>query len=188
MEEFTSKKGFLFKKSAQIQRWRLRWLVLDGGARTLTSYNDEMESSQTGKLTLHRSIVIETMPSECQENQYVFTVSDPLTTGSDRPMILCASDSSTIESWMLHLIQVSQGSWRESENFCVAPKNADDALDNADAMKASARDSWVGSELGEDNEDNEYTLEDDSGVHDPGSVLPIKGYLRKKHYLTQVHL
>ena len=106
--------GFLLKKTklSLLNGWRLRWFELNCENCTLTYYDNETVKEPIGQYTITEHCIIEAI----QDNSYpyVFRLALP---DKKFDFILAAPNMSTIESWMLLLIQMQMGAIKPEENF-----------------------------------------------------------------------
>jgi hypothetical protein len=106
--------GFLETKN-MIGGWRYKWVVLDN--HKLFIYQDETERQRLNKILITSTTIVEAVQPE-HSRLYLFNIFDPMNQESTSPVVLSAPDFSSLEEWMLAIIQCVNGSYRESENFC----------------------------------------------------------------------
>lgn len=117
--------GFLEKRNL-LNVWKYHWVVLEN--HKLFLYENETERLLKEKFFLTSTTIVEAISSD-SHHPYLFHVynsssNDPSTSNSTtNDLILSAVDFSSLEAWMIALIQCINGSYRPSENFCSSYTN-----------------------------------------------------------------
>lgn len=155
--DWTSRSGFLEKKSNHLKIWNVRWMVLEN--RVLLSYTDETQSTLTGKFTIDDQTIIETMPHE-PTRKCMFILRN---SHKNETLTMNAANAVELEHWMISLIQAICGSFKAAENFETgenfhSPSDAED-----DRMSTAIRQSYMS----------------DGMIN-----YPITGYLKKQGHST----
>jgi hypothetical protein len=124
--------GFLEKKSSSYSLslsspWSLYWFVLSKGV--LRYYSDETETKLLGEYSIDDSFIVQVLPqrrtswpAESSENhhnsgmkrEFRFEIKHHI---NQTLMILSCPNVVTIESWVIALLQLINGTIRDSENF-----------------------------------------------------------------------
>ena len=117
--DWTTRSGFLEKKSNILRQWHLRYFVLS--ERVLSSFADESQKVQTGRLEIDDATTIEALPNEEPDRMNIFTVRNQ----RNETFTMNASDAQDLEIWMISLIQSIYGEFAPSENF-FSGKDDDD--------------------------------------------------------------
>lgn len=89
--------------------------MFDQSTKTISRFTDETESELLGSFIVNSSTAVTTLPPQ-PGRKYVFMISDP---PSKISLILAAADFKEVESWMLCMIQIINGDYRDEENFEV---------------------------------------------------------------------
>mmetsp|Transcript_4888 Transcript_4888/g.6746 ORF Transcript_4888/g.6746 Transcript_4888/m.6746 type:complete len:168 (+) Transcript_4888:59-562(+) len=111
--------GYLERRSKWFKIWTVRWFVLNG--RVLSGYSDKTLASLRGQFHLTPSTTVETLPHE-GARQCVFIIKNA---EIRRSWIFCADCPTSLESWMIHIIQAIKGPFKDSENFETGEKWVD---------------------------------------------------------------
>lgn len=104
--------GFLEKKN-RLGIWKYYWVILENSK--LFIYYDETERNLKERILINDKTIIESR----QENSrtYVFNIRNNIE-NNENILIFSTIDFSSLEAWMIALIQCINGSYRISENFC----------------------------------------------------------------------